>query len=212
MRYSFAMDRHGQILEVWFADVVAHPETMPGRFAYWFGSGEDTADSIKARDEWLTHRFLHDVELASNGQLDGWERSPPGRLSLIVLIDQFRRNIFRGTAQAFSHDMQALDLAVAGLRIGADDQLAPAERIFFYMPFQHSESAAVQKESIKLFEELAADMGPNAAEYAKVLRFARMHHDIIQQFGRFPQRNRALGRTSTAEELAFLSKSANDLG
>lgn len=205
------MDRHGQILEVWYADVIAHPEHLPGRFAYWFGSHEDTADSIRARDEWLAHRFLHDVELASKGQLEGWERTPPGRLALIILLDQFRRNIFRGTAQAFSHDMQALDLAVAGLRLGDDDKLAPVERIFFYMPLQHSESPAVQKESVQLFEELAQEAGPvNAAEYAQVLRFARMHHDIIQQFGRFPQRNHVLGRTSTAGELAFLSKSAND--
>jgi uncharacterized protein (DUF924 family) len=207
------MDRHGQILEVWFADVVAHPESMRSRFGYWFGSDEDTPDSIKARDEWLTHRFLHDVELASKGQLEGWERTPPGRLSLIILLDQFRRNIFRGTAQAFSHDMQALDLAVAGLRLGADAELAPVERIFFYMPFQHAESLAVQQESVKLFKELAAEAGPaNAAEYAQVLRFARMHHDIIQQFGRFPHRNRVLGRASTPAELSFLSKSANDLG
>jgi uncharacterized protein (DUF924 family) len=205
------MDGPEQILEVWFADVTGDPEHLAARFAYWFGSDEDTEDSIRARDEWLSHRFLKDVELASSGQLEGWAHSPRGRLALIVLIDQFRRNIFRGTAQAFSHDRQALDLAVTGLRIGADERLAPAERIFFYMPFQHSESLAVQDQSVKLYERLAGNAGPAvAAVFADVLRFARIHRDIIQQFGRFPHRNHILGRASTEAELIFLSKSSND--
>jgi uncharacterized protein (DUF924 family) len=205
------MDRPEQILEVWFADVVQQPEHLTARFGYWFGSDEDTVDSIKARDEWLQHRFLHDVELASNGQLEAWVHTPRGRLALILLIDQFRRNIFRGTAHAFSHDRQALDLAVAGLRLGVDEKLAPAERIFFYMPLQHSESLHIQDESVKLYERLAqAGDDTTKPVLNDVLRYVRMHRDIIQQFGRFPHRNRILGRTSTPPELAFLSKSAND--
>jgi uncharacterized protein (DUF924 family) len=206
------MDRPEQILEVWFADVVEHAEHLAARFTYWFGGDEDTADSLKARDEWLSHRFLHDVELASSGQLESWAHTPRGRLALIILIDQFRRNVFRGTAQAFSHDRQALDLSVAGLRLGMDDQFAPAERIFYYMPFQHSESLPVQDESVKLYERLAQAADPTVAPVLNdVLRYARMHRDIIQQFGRFPHRNRILERTSTEAELSFLSKSANDL-
>jgi uncharacterized protein (DUF924 family) len=207
------MDRPEQILEFWFADAVAYPEQLPARLSYWFGSDEDTADSIRARDEWLAHRFLHDVELASSGQLEGWERTSRGRLALILLIDQFRRNIFRGTAQAFSHDRQALDLAVAGIRLGVDVSLAPAERIFFYMPFQHSESLEVQNESVILFEDLAVGADAAAAAvFKEVLKFANMHREIIRQFGRFPHRNRILGRSSTAYELAFLAKAANDFG
>jgi len=207
------MDRPGQILELWFADVVAQPQQLPARLAYWFGSDEDSADGIRARDEWLAHRFRHDVELASSGQLEGWERTPRGRLALILLIDQFRRNIFRGTAQAFSHDRQALDLSVAGIRLGADDSLAPAERIFFYMPFQHAENPGVQDESVILYRELAAAADPaTAAVFNSVLKFAERHREIIRSFGRFPHRNRILGRTSTAAELAFLAQAANDFG
>jgi uncharacterized protein (DUF924 family) len=207
------MDRPGQILEVWFADVIAHPEHLPARVAYWFGSDEDTEDSIRARDEWLAHRFRHDVELASSGELLNWERTPRGRLALILLIDQFRRNIFRGTAQAFSHDSQALDLAVAGIRLGHDSSLAPAERIFFYMPFQHAENPGVQDESVILYQELAAAADPaTAAVFATVLKFAQRHREIIHTFGRFPHRNRLLGRASTSAELAFLSEAANDFG
>jgi uncharacterized protein (DUF924 family) len=205
------MDRPEQILEVWFADVVEYPEHLVSRFAYWFGSDEDTVDSIKAHDEWLQHRFLRDVEIASNGQLEGWAHTPRGRLALILLLDQFRRNIFRGTAQAFTHDRRALDLSVAGLRLGVDEKLALPERIFFYMPFQHSESLHVQDESVHLYERLAQAADTTVAPVLNdVLRYARMHRDIIQQFGRFPHRNRVLGRTSTDAELAFLSRSAND--
>ncbi|HZF14845.1 MAG TPA: DUF924 family protein [Steroidobacteraceae bacterium] len=205
------MDQPEQILEVWFADVVARPESLAARFDYWFGSEEDTVDSIRARDEWLAHRFLHDVELASTGKLDGWTLQPRGRLALILLIDQFRRNIFRGTAQAFSHDRQALELAMTGLRLGDDEKLAHAERLFFYMPFQHSESSAVQEQSVKLFERLVTEATPVVKPvFENVLRYARMHRDIIQQFGRFPLRNRMLGRANTPAELAFVSKSAND--
>jgi uncharacterized protein (DUF924 family) len=206
------MDQPEQILEVWFADVVEHPENLAARFDYWFGSDENTVDSLRARDEWLAHRFLHDVELASTGTLDGWAHQPRGRLALILLIDQFRRNIFRGTAQAFTHDRQALELSMTGQRLGADEKLAVAERLFFYMPFQHSENPAVQEQSVKLFERLAAEADPLIRPVLdNVLRYARMHRDIIQQFGRFPLRNRILGRASTPAELAFLSKSANDL-
>jgi uncharacterized protein (DUF924 family) len=205
------MDRPEQILEVWFADASGDPERLAARFAYWFGSDEDTEDSLRARDEWLSHRFLKDVELASNGQLDGWAHSPRGRLALILLIDQFRRNIFRGTSQAFSHDRQALELSVTGLRLGEDETLAPAERIFFYMPFQHAENLAVQDESVRLYERLAAAANPAFAPvFENVLRFARVHRDIVQQFGRFPHRNHVLARASTPAELIFLSKSSND--
>ncbi len=205
------MDRPEQILEVWFADVVQNPGLLGKRFDYWFGSDADTADGVRARDEWLTHRFLHDVELASNSQLEGWAQRPRGRLALILLLDQFRRNIFRGSAQAFSHDRMALDLALTGFRVGDDEKLAVPERIFFYMPFQHSESLTIQEQSVKLFERLANDADEaSKGVLGEVLRYARLHHDVIQQFGRFPHRNRVLGRVSTDPELAFLSKSSND--
>jgi uncharacterized protein (DUF924 family) len=205
------MDRPEQILEVWFADAGLDREHLEARLGYWFGSDDETADSLKARDEWLSHRFVRDVELASNGQLGGWTHSPRGRLALILLIDQFRRNIFRGTAQAFSHDPQALDLAVTGLRLGDDERLTQVERIFFYMPFQHAESLAVQEESVKLYERLAAEADPAVASiFGNVLSFARLHRDIVREFGRFPHRNHILGRPSTAAELGYLAKSANN--
>jgi uncharacterized protein (DUF924 family) len=128
-----------------------------------------------------------------------WAEDP---LAEIVLLDQFTRNIFRNTPRAFAGDGRALALARALVASGADHALHPVERAFAYLPFEHAESAPMQDESVRLFDGLAA---ADAAS-AEVRRYAHLHRDVIHRFGRFPHRNLALGRISSAEEAAYLAQ------
>jgi uncharacterized protein (DUF924 family) len=128
------------------------------------------------------------------GQLEQWRSTPLAALALVVVLDQFSRNMFRGTPRAFDGDPAALAAARGALERGLDRLLSPAERTFMYMPFEHAEELAAQRRSLALFEAL----DPNDMEYA------RRHHEIIARFGRFPHRNAVLGRESTPEEIEFL--------
>jgi uncharacterized protein (DUF924 family) len=144
---------------------------------------------------------------ALSGKLEPWSRTPHGRLSLIILIDQFSRNIFRDDPRAFAHDPLARRWCEEGLKANADYALRPVERVFFYMPLQHSEARADQDLSVALFRSLrdgAADAEREA--FTNFLGFADRHRSIINRFGRFPHRNAVLGRDSTSEELAFLKQ------
>ena len=179
---------------------------------FWFGS-HDTTEAQRAHDEEIRTRFGHLVELAARGELAGWADSPRRRLSLILLLDQFPRNIYRGTRRAFAADERALSLTLSGIQSGADAALDRIERLFFYMPLQHSESLEVQDESVaayrRLLEETADELAPQLAE---ALESALAHRSIIERFGRFPHRNRALGRVSTKEEREFLASEAQVFG
>ncbi len=128
------------------------------------------------------------------GGLEQWRSTPLAALALVVVLDQFSRNMFRGTPRAFAGDPAALAAATVALERGFDRLLSPAERIFMYLPFEHAEDLAAQHRSLALFEAL----DPNDLEYA------RRHHEIIARFGRFPHRNAVLGRESTPEEIEFL--------
>jgi uncharacterized protein (DUF924 family) len=134
-------------------------------------------------------------------------------LSLILLLDQFPRNIYRGTRRAFAADEKALHLTLTGIQSGADAALDRIERLFFYMPLQHSESLEVQDESIAAYRRLL-DESPEALrpQFAEALEAARDHRAIIERFGRFPHRNRALGRVSTRDEREFLASEAQAFG
>ena len=136
---------------------------------------------------------------ASRGELDGWSQSGEGALALVLLLDQVPRNIYRGSAHAYASDGLAQAVAARAIDAGFD-QAAPAElQVFFYLPFEHAEDAAAQRRSVALFEAHAARTGD-----AGYLRYAQIHADVIARFGRFPHRNLVLGRTTTAEEDAFL--------
>ncbi|MBY0423608.1 MAG: DUF924 family protein [Parvularculaceae bacterium] len=140
--------------------------------------------------------FLPLHEAAARGALDDWTQGPESALALVLLLDQFPRNLFRGGARTFASDAKARTAAGAAIARGFDQAVEPALRLFFYLPFEHSEDIADQDESVRLFA---------AAGDAHDLRFAEIHRDIIRRFGRFPHRNAALGRTTTAEEAAFLA-------
>ena len=187
------------ILSFWFKEHELSAPQIDRRMDIWFG--ED-----KAFDQEIATRFGDDIEQASEGQLNHWAAEPRGRLALILLIDQFRRNIHRHTAEAFSLDKLALRLCVEGAVEKKDQGLTPIQKVFFYMPLQHAESAKVQAKSVALFNRLADSVSPTYQEtFLTVAQFAELHKDIIDQFGRFPHRNRLLGRDNTPEEDEYLA-------
>ena len=145
-------------------------------------------------DAAFRNRFLAAHEAAARGELDAWAANADGALALLILLDQFPRNAFRGTARMFATDRQALELANRALEAGFDRQVDNTLRNFFYLPLMHSEDAADQRRAV----ELAQPLGGEA------YRFAVLHQEIIEQFGRFPHRNALLGRETTADEQRFL--------
>ena len=155
-----------------------------------------------AFDEQIRTRFGALLERALSGELMAWTTSPHGTLALIVLLDQFTRNAFRGTARAFAGDDQALALARTLVEQGGDRQLVAVERQFAYLPFEHAEDETCQALSVELFGRLLAETGHAPG----VLEYAERHREVIRRFGRFPHRNELLGRQSTNEERSFLTE------
>ncbi len=178
--------------------------------AFWFGEPAERALG-RPREAWFRKddgfdaairvRFGALVDEARAGGLAGWESDDDGALALLVVCDQFPRNLFRGEARAFALDAGALALAKRVVAEGRDARLRPVERAFVYLPFEHSESLEDQREAVRLFGALRGD--PDAGGYHE---WAVKHLEVIERFGRFPHRNEALGRTSTAQELAFLAQ------
>jgi len=173
--------------------MIASPETVlafwrdagPGR---WFKKDAAFDDDIRAR-------FLDTYEAAAAGRLSGWEAAPAPALALLLVLDQFPRNMFRGSARSFAADPLAREVASRAIERGFDRHFDVQERVFFYLPFEHSETLADQERSVALVRALGD---------ADLLKWAELHADIIRRFGRFPHRNAVLGRASTAQEQAFL--------
>jgi uncharacterized protein (DUF924 family) len=165
--------------------------------AFWRNAGPDR---WFAKDDAFDQRFrtqclaLH--EAAARGALASWSATHEGALALVLLLDQFPRNCFRGTARMFATDALARSVASAAIEAGHDQAVEPALRVFFYLPFEHSEDIADQDRSVALSQ-------PLSEEY---LRYAELHRDIILRFGRFPHRNAVLGRASTVDEQRFLDE------
>jgi uncharacterized protein (DUF924 family) len=181
------------VLDFWFG-----PAPLVER-AEWFR--KDAAFDAAIRD-----RFGGTIEAALTGQpgrgVEAWDATPPGALARIVVLDQFTRNAFRGTARAFAGDALALAAARALVERGDDRRLAPLERVFAYLPFEHAEDAAMQARSVALFGALAREV-PALAGFED---YARRHAAVIDRFGRFPHRSAMLGRASTAEEVDYLAQ------
>ena len=176
---------------------------------FWFADGPDTfrhAWFIKddAFDAACRDGFGPLVVPARAGALDGWAATPQGALALVLLLDQFPRNLFRGSAEAFASDAHGRAIARrAVLERGFDLALSPTQRAFLYLPFEHGEAMADQDLSVALFEGLRDH--PAQAKPGGTIEYAWRHRQVIQRFGRFPHRNAALGRESTAAELAWLA-------
>jgi uncharacterized protein (DUF924 family) len=153
-----------------------------------------------AFDTMLRERFGALIDAARESTLDGWTQTPLGALALVIVLDQFSRNCHRNTAHAFAADPKALLVAQRMIASGADRELPTVHhRAFAYLPFEHDETIGSQRESLRLFKQLEAE--PGGKSY---YRSAVRHAEIIERFGRYPHRNALLGRTSTAEEIAFL--------
>ena len=176
-----------EVLDFWFGAPGSRERGRPRKA--WFKKSEPFDAEIR-------RRFLVTWEQAARGELERWQATPLASLALAVTLDQFPRNMFRGTARAFASDSPALAAAMGTIARGFDRLLSPLERLFIYMPFEHAEDLAAQRRSIALFHALApVDM-----------KYAKRHYEIIARFGRFPHRNAILGRQSTAEEIAFLKE------
>jgi uncharacterized protein (DUF924 family) len=146
-------------------------------------------------DHAILEKFLVTHQAAELGKLADWEEEAEGALALVIVLDQFPRNMFRGTARAFATDTFALATAKRAIEHGFDRKIKLPERSFFYLPFEHSENLADQESALKLYA---------ATKDKDLIHWAKLHHDVIQRFGRFPHRNEILGRVSTPEEIAFL--------
>ena len=182
-------------------------QTSPAEvLSFWFGPQRGARrkqwfEKSDAFDREVRERFLSAHEAGAAGRFAGWREQPLDCLALIVLLDQFPRNMFRGTPRAFATDALALDAAHHALERGHDRSLLPVERLFAYLPFEHSESLADQIRACELTKPLEA-----FTETADTYRYAVAHREIIERFGRFPHRNALLGRESTPEELEFLKQ------
>lgn len=171
-----------QVLNFWFA------ELQP---AQWFNGGNEL-------DELISQRFSAVLQRAAAGELEAWRASAQGRLAEIIVLDQFSRNLYRNSPQAFAQDGMALALSQEAVRSGALQQLGDEQqRSFLLMPYMHSESLAVHEQAVPLFKQYAG---------ADSYRFELLHRDIIVRFGRYPHRNKVLGRDSSPAELEFLQQ------
>lgn len=194
------------ILDFWFGPLSGDGMPAKEKQAQWFSTSKQT-------DQWIRRRFQSFVMLASENGLPHWEETPEGRLAMILLLDQFSRNIYRGLELAFSNDRQALALCLDGLNKGMDVNLPLVQRAFFYMPLQHSERRQDQQRSVELFEQLHATGEGAVKELLKgFLDYAREHREIVERFGRFPHRNGVLKRPSTEAEIAYLNEGAPRYG
>lgn len=166
---------------------------------FWFEelTPEDWFKKDPQLDQTIQKRFLKILELCVSGELASWRQTPQGTLAQILVLDQFPRNIFREDPRAFAQDPLALAIAQDAIAKKMDLELSIPERKFFYMPFMHSESATIHQEAVRLFSEPG---------FEENLKFEILHKNIIDRFGRYPHRNKVLGRKSTPEELAFLKE------
>lgn len=173
--------------------------------SFWFGK------TLEMRKEWFVKnpdfdaevrsRFLNTYEQAASNQLDAWSDSPASCLALVIVLDQFPRNIFRGTPRSFATDPKALEIAKRAIAQQFDRAIPPVQRFFFYLPLEHSENLDDQNESVRLYEQFR-----DSPELQDVYDYAVRHRDVIKQFGRFPHRNQILDRVSTPEETEFLKQ------
>jgi uncharacterized protein (DUF924 family) len=195
-----------EILAFWFADALASPQTAGVRSKVWFKHDPNL-------DAALAARFADCPREAASGQFDAWAAYPQASLARILLLDQFPRNLYRGTAAAFSCDARAQAAALGMTDSGQDLLLHPLHAVFVYMPFEHAEDVALQERAVHCFEALEARVEPGWEDlFRGYSDYARRHRAVIARFGRFPHRNDALGRQSTPEESAYLASGFERFG
>jgi uncharacterized protein (DUF924 family) len=205
------VDEARSVRDFWFGRLPLSAAALNKRLCFWFG--DESSVVRQKRDQDIRVRFGKLYQRAAAGALDSWSDGPRRRLSLILLLDQFPRNLFRGDARAFATDAPALALALSGMQSAADAALDVVERIFFYMPLQHAESVEVQEESVAAYRRLLSEAPRELhAVFASALRSAENHRGIIDKFGRFPYRNRVLERATTPAERTWLAAGGERFG
>ena len=182
---------------------------------FWFGAPNEP-DYSQYRKVWfvkdasfdalIRQRFEADVEQAATGKYDSWQSFPESGVALLLLLDQFPRNLYRGSDRSFAADEQALKVAKHLVDTGSDAHLPARYRFFIYVPYEHSERIADQNRCVALMERLMQDVFNPDEGLKNGLDYAIRHRDVIERFGRFPHRNEVLGRQSTPEEAAFLEQ------
>lgn len=194
------MDVLPLVLEFWFGTEGDDAEIAAAKGTVWFGKSDAT-------DRQIEEQFGELVRQAAEGAFNATLYTPQQRLAVIILLDQFTRNIYRGQPDCFASDPLALQLALDGLEQGEDRELRPIERVFFYLPLEHSEELALQDRSVALYAELMEEVpGAWRKLFAGFHDYAVRHRVIIERFGRFPHRNAILDRVSTPEEAEFLTQ------
>ncbi len=187
-----------RVLNFWIGAAADDAGIAASKNKLWFMSSPDADETIRCH-------FAKLLQAAEQGLLTEWEESAHGSLALVILLDQFSRNLYRGEARAFTNDDAALAISRQLIDNGQHKLLKPVEQAFLYMPFEHAESATFQKQSVELFRVLKSEADPKwNRQIQSFLEHAIGHQQIITRFGRFPHRNRALGRASTDQELAYL--------
>jgi len=196
--------------------MVTHDPSVTSIIDFWIGPlAESGLASREKSDLWFARSPSFDKAVRREfsgvyqdvvaGRHDDWQQTPRGALALVLVLDQFSRNMFRDTDQMYATDAQAARISKRAIAAGLDRQLVGSERVFIYMPLMHSEDLGDQEECVRLFEAfLQESEGPLARALARSLEFAKAHRDIIEAWGRFPHRNHLLGRPSTTAELEFL--------
>lgn len=193
--------RPHDVLQYWIGRSRNDASAAQEQNKLWFGKSDAT-------DEDIRKKFSSTLDALSAGLADDWAAlGPHGRLAAIIVLDQFSRNIYRGRPHAFAQDEQALALCKRGILGGDDAELSETERVFFYLPLEHAESAGEQEQSIEMFTRLHDDARPDFKEMTKsTLDYAYAHKAVIDRFGRYPHRNDILGRESTGEEMTYLEQ------
>jgi len=193
------MERLPKVLDYWFGFKLGDAEVSADRGPLWFKKSTET-------DREIEREFGDLVSEAETGAFNGQIASPLDRLAVIILLDQFTRNIYRGKPNCFSSDPLALQLALDGLEKKEDLRLRPIERVFLYLPLEHSEDLALQDQSVELFSALVETVPDECKKiFSGYLDYAVRHREIVARFDRFPHRNDILGRISTEEEAEFLT-------
>lgn len=183
------------VLTFWFGDAAVDDVSYGARRKLWFRKYD-------AVDREIRDRFSSLYDCACAGELQTWRNSRKGRLALVILLDQFPRNMFRGMAKAFATDVMAREVAREAIALGDDQALPPEQRFFLYLPLEHSEDLSDQDLSVALFKALA-ETYPHLVD---TYDYALKHQEVVARFGRFPHRNAVLGRASTPEEVEFLQQ------
>ncbi|OVE81848.1 hypothetical protein BVY03_02600 [bacterium K02(2017)] len=195
-----SLEQINKILDYWLANSDQSVEELTKQNKLWFVKNPDT-------DLFIKNNFEADIIKAKKGLYDSWKSSPQGNLALIILFDQFTRNIYRNTENSFATDPLALQISQNIVSSKKDEDYSLIQRVFIYLPFEHSEDIKMQETSLTLFTKLKEQASHPFQNYLNgTLNYAISHYDIIKRFGRFPHRNIILERESTTEEIDFLNQ------